>query len=113
MTAPPLLVRLLLHAGHDVQRPADASLSGRADPVHLTHAIRDGRLCLTRNYGDYEELHLLILEARGHHPGILVVRQDNDPTRDLTPGGIVRAIRNLTRAGVPTADEYVVLNHWR
>lgn len=71
------------------------------------------RVCVTANYGDYEELHLLVREAKGDHPGILVVRQDNDPTRDLSKKGIVAAIRKLEGAGVPIANEYVVLNHWR
>jgi len=52
----------------------------------------------------------LIKAAQGRHAGILVVRQDNDPRRDLTPKGIVAAIRKLQAAGVPIADEYVVLN---
>ena len=83
------------------------------DPVHLTHAIRNGRQCLTRNYEDYEVLHNLIMQAQGKHPGILVVRRDNDPTRDLTPKGIVAAIRKLEAVGVPIENEYIVLNHWR
>jgi len=55
------------------------------DPVHLTHAIRSERICLTKNYDDFLVLHVLVKAARGHHPGIFVLRQDNDPTRDLTP----------------------------
>jgi hypothetical protein len=53
------------------------------------------------------------MEGKGHHPGILVVRQENNPARDLTPKGIVVAVRKLESAGVPIASEYVVLNHWR
>jgi hypothetical protein len=66
-----------------------------------------------RNHDDYWILHTLIVQAQGHHPGIFVVRQDNDPSRDLTPKGIVSAIRKLQAAGVPIADEFIVLNHWR
>src|SRR6266850_1851515 len=40
---------------------------------------------LTRDYEDFKLLHDLVLLARGHHPGILVVRRDNDPTRDMSP----------------------------
>jgi predicted nuclease of predicted toxin-antitoxin system len=112
-TASPLLARLLRSAGHDVQAPADVGLSGEDDSVHLTQAIRDQRACLTRDHHDFENLHRLLREARGHHAGILVVRQDNDPTRDLTDKGIVAALRKLEAAGVPVADEYLVLNHWR
>lgn len=108
-----LLVRLLRTAGHDVEIPASAGLLGRSDPVQFRFAIHESRVCLTANYDDYEELHLLVGEAHGNHPGILVVRQENDPTRDLTPKGVVAAIRKLESAGVPIANEYSVLNHWR
>jgi predicted nuclease of predicted toxin-antitoxin system len=74
-----VLARFLQNAGHDVQGPADAGLRGRSDPVVLTHCIRDGRAIITRNYCDYEDLHNLIEQARGHHAGILVTRRDNNP----------------------------------
>jgi hypothetical protein len=109
----PLLVRLLIAAGHDVQIPADAGLTGRKDPGHLMHAIKRGRVFLTHNHEDFELLHTLVLLVGGHHPGILVVRRDNDVKRDLKPKGIVRAIRNLLAAKVPIADELHILNHWR
>ncbi len=112
-TASPLLATLLRNAGHDVQLPSDAAMSGKPDAVHLTHVIGDDRVCLTKNYDDYLMLHNLIKRAQGHHPGVVVVRQDNDPARDLTARGIVGALRNLEATGVPIRDEYVVLNHWR
>lgn len=108
-----LLIRLLQTAGHDVESPVVTGMLGRSDPIQFTVAISEGRICLTANYGDYEELHLLIRQANGVHAGIVVVRQDNDPARDLTPKGIVAAIRKLESAGVPIANEYIVLNHWR
>lgn len=55
----------------------------------------------------------LIRAAGGQHPGILVVRQDNDLTRDMTARGIVRALANLLAAGVPLPDRYHILNQWR
>jgi hypothetical protein len=106
-----LLVRLLRAAGRT--SPIGRRLVGKSDAVQFRFAIHEGRVCLSANYDDYEELHLLIAEARGNHPGILVVRQDNDPTRDLTLKGIVAAIRKLESAGVPIANEYTVLNQWR
>ncbi|HYT95002.1 MAG TPA: DUF5615 family PIN-like protein [Gemmataceae bacterium] len=112
-SADPRLSQLLQNAGHDVELPQHVGLSGQPDPVHLTHAVGDTRVLLTKNYQDFEHLHNLIVVALGHHPGILVVRQDNDPKRDLTPGGIVRAIEKLEAAGVPIADSYHILNHWR
>jgi hypothetical protein len=112
-SADPLLTKLLRNAGPDVEIPRDAGLSGEADPVHLRHAIIETRVMLTRNYDDFLDLHNLILTAQGHHPGILVVREDNDPKRDMKPGDIVRALANLEAAGVPLTDSYHVLNHWR
>lgn len=112
-TAAPLLAVLLRNAGHDVQLPRDVGMAGSDDAVHLTHAIRDQRVCLTKNYGDFQNLHNLIMEAQGHHPGILLIREDNDPKRDLKPRDIVRAIANLLSAGVPVADGCQALNHWR
>ena len=108
-----LLVRLLRHAGHDVQIPADARMSGEDDSVHLTHAIRADRVLLSHNHRDFRNLHNLVMQAQGHHAGILIVRKDNDPTRDLKPPGVVRAIRNLEQAVVPLSDEYHILNYWR
>jgi predicted nuclease of predicted toxin-antitoxin system len=112
-TASALLAKLLRNAGHDVQTPNDAGTRGVADPLHLNVAIADGRICLTKNHEDFWLLHNLIQRAQGHHPGIFVVRQDNDPSRDLTPKGIVSAIRKLEAASVPIQNEFIVLNHWR
>jgi predicted nuclease of predicted toxin-antitoxin system len=112
-SADALLVTLLRKAGHDVTTPADAGLVGSEDPVHLTHAIAEDRACLTKDHYDYLLLHNLIMQAQGHHPGILVVRQDNDPRRDLNQQGIVRATNNLLAAAIPTDDQYIILNHWR
>jgi hypothetical protein len=112
-TASTLLAKLLAKAGHDVQMPVDVGTAGVPDAVHLTRAILDGRVSITKNHDDFWILHNLIRHAQGHHPGIFVVRQDNDPTRDMTAKGIVAAIRKLETAGAPVADEFIVLNHWR
>jgi predicted nuclease of predicted toxin-antitoxin system len=108
-----LLASLLRKAGHDVQVPSDRGLASAPDPVHLTGAIAEDRVCLTKNHDDFWILHNLIKQARGHHPGIFVVRQDNDPSRDMTAKAIVSAVRKLEGAGVPIVDEFIVLNHWR
>jgi hypothetical protein len=76
-------------------------------------AVRAGRVLLTRNYRDFDDLHDLAMALQGHHPGILVVRMDNDPRRDLKPRGIVRAIGKLLASGAAVADNNHVLNHWR
>jgi hypothetical protein len=108
-----LVLRLLRHAGHDVQIPRDVGMAGEDDPVHLTHAVREDRVCLSCNHDDFRNLYNLVVAVGGHHPGIFVVRKDNDPKRDLTERGIVRAIGKLVAAGVPIADQFTILNHWR
>lgn len=112
-TASALLTRLLRNASHDVQIPGDIGLSGSPDPLHLTRSIADTRICVTKNHDDFWLLHNLIQQAQGRHSGLFVVRQDNDPSRDLTPKGIVAAIRKLEAAGVPIENEFIILNHWR
>jgi hypothetical protein len=100
-----ILIRLPQNAGHEVEAPASAGMLGRSDAAQFTFAIHEKRVCLAANYRDYEELHLLVREEHGGHAGILVVRQDNDPARDLSPKGIVVAIRKLEAAGVPIAND--------
>jgi predicted nuclease of predicted toxin-antitoxin system len=109
----PLLIRLLRRAGHDVQLPRDVGLMGSHDAAHLRHCVNSGRVVLTHNQRDFQFLHDLLVDAQGHHPGILVVRRDNDRKRDLTPSGIVRALTSLLAAGAALADHLHVLNHWR
>jgi predicted nuclease of predicted toxin-antitoxin system len=64
-TASPLLAKLLRKAGHDVQMPGDVGTAGAPDPLHLTRAIADGRVCVTKNHDDFLLLHNLITQARG------------------------------------------------
>jgi predicted nuclease of predicted toxin-antitoxin system len=112
-SASALLTKLLRNAGHDVQLPSDIGAVGAPDPLHLTSSIANDRVCLTKNHDDFWLLHNLIQQAQGQYPGILVVRHDNDPSRDLTAKGIVSAIRKLEAAGVPIENQLVILNHWR
>jgi hypothetical protein len=78
------------------------------------HAIRDRRAILTRNYGDFEDLHdLVVSAASGHHVGILAVLYDNNPRNNMSVGDIARAVRNLENAGVAIADSHHGLNHWQ
>src|SRR5262249_10540623 len=112
-SASALLVRLLQREGHDVVVPADVGNVGIKDPAHFLYAILNQRVLLTANYKDFDLLHELVVGAAGHHPGILAVRKDNDPSSDLKPPTIVRAVRNLVAAGVPIEDELHILNHWR
>jgi hypothetical protein len=107
------LLTLLRQAGHDLAIPADVGLAGENDSVHLRQSIRDRRALLTHNFDDFRELHELVIEATGHHFGVLVIRKDDDPKRDMKRWEIVRAVDNLLAASVPIADQYIILNHWR
>jgi hypothetical protein len=109
----PVLARVLRNAGHDVELPGDANLLGETDPVQLTHSIHEARPILTANYCDFEDLHNLLAEAQGRHAGILVIRRDDDPRRNMSPRDIVRALRNLEAAGAAIADQYIILNRWQ
>jgi hypothetical protein len=108
-----LLARLLRQAGHEVQLPIEVGMDGEDDAVHLAHAVQQDRVCLSRNHHDFENLHNLIMVVGGHHPGILVERRDNNPKRDLTTPGIVRALAKLLASGTPVVDHFIVLNQWR
>lgn len=108
-----VLVKLLKKAGHNVQIPLDVGLSGKDDPVHLIHAAKESRVFLSANYKDFRNLHDLIQQTGGVHPGILIVRYDNDPSRDMTHRAVVRAIENLSSAGLAIENHFIVLNHWR
>ncbi|HEY7158829.1 MAG TPA: DUF5615 family PIN-like protein [Gemmataceae bacterium] len=103
-----LLTRLLRRAGHDVVMPADLGLGGEPDAVVLRNAIREDRVLLSRNYRDFENLHLLVLEASGRHRGILVERFDNDPKHNMTPKEIARAVGNIEASGISLSNEYQI-----
>jgi Domain of unknown function (DUF5615) len=107
------LIQALRQAGHDVRTPAEAGLVGVKDPVHFRQAIREGRSLLSRNYDDFKKLHDLVGEVQGRHSGVLMVRNDGPKRRNMKSHDIVRALRKLEDAGVPIADEYIILNHWQ
>jgi predicted nuclease of predicted toxin-antitoxin system len=107
-----VLVRMLKAAGYDIIIPADAGLSGADDAVHMTHAIRTGRLVLTYNADDFEQLHDLVLASGGHHAGIVVVRKDND-RRDMSPRAIAHALNKLNASGASVPDHFIALNQHR
>jgi predicted nuclease of predicted toxin-antitoxin system len=96
-----------------VVRPGDVGLRGASDVRHLDHAIRADLAVLTADSTDFRDLHDLVLTCGGGHPGILVVRFDNDPKRDMQPKHIARAVGRLERSGVPIANQVTVLNHWQ
>jgi predicted nuclease of predicted toxin-antitoxin system len=107
------LVSLLRRAGHQVALPINHGLAGATDPRHLAYCAGQSQVLLTRDHDDFLDLHDLIQATHGRHAGILVVRADNDPTRDMKDRDIVRALANLEAAGVPLENEFYILNHWR
>ena len=107
------LAAVLRSAGHTVSIPADFQTTGASDPRHLRCAAQHDLTLLTRNYQDYVDLHDLVQSTQRRHAGILVVRLDNDPSRDMKDRDIVKALANLEQAGVPIANELHILNHWR
>ena len=61
----------------------------------------------------FTELHLLITESGGSHPGIFLVRMDNDRRRDMAPHHIALAIQKVLHSGLAIANQLVTLNQWR
>jgi predicted nuclease of predicted toxin-antitoxin system len=102
------LVNLLRAAKHDVLTVNEAGLSSRPDATVLDYARQKGRVLLTRNCDDFEELH----QASSVHPGILSVYQDLDPSKNMSYQAIVKAIANLEAAGYEVKNQFIVLNQW-
>jgi predicted nuclease of predicted toxin-antitoxin system len=107
------LATRLRNAGHQVVQPASVGMSGASDSRHLLYAVQHDFVLLTKNHDDFEDLHYLVRGVGGKHPGILIVRADNDPSRDMKDQDIARAIAKLEGAGVPILNEFHILNHWR
>lgn len=74
----------------------------------LAYARAQDRVLLTRNAGDFRDLH----EVDCNHPGILAVFQGSDPAKNMSYAGIVSSVGNLERAGLELAGQFVVLNAW-
>ena len=108
-----LLALLLRNAGRTVVVPSAVAHAGASDPRHLIHAVQTNFVMLTKDYEDFLELHDLVQATQGQYPGIMAIRSDNDPTRDMKDRDIVRAIGKVERAGVPVVNVFHVLNHWR
>lgn len=74
----------------------------------LDYARGDERVLLTRNCDDFKELH----QANPTHSGILVVYQNDDPSKDMSHQEIVKALINLETASIPLANQFIALNSW-
>ena len=103
------LRRLLIEAGHYAITAVGAGLQGADDDDVFAYAVANSLSVLTKNPSDFVHLH----QRDADHPGIFLIYQDNDVTRDMTDREIVRALENLLTAGVPIARQLHALNHWR
>ena len=101
-----ILVKMLRVAGHDVITVNEVGLSGQPDPVVLNYARQNNRILLTHNCRDFEALH----QEDPNHPGILLIYENKDYSKDLSRQAIVRALANLETANVPLANQFISLN---
>ena len=111
------LVNLLQAAGHDVLTVNEADLMSRSDSFVLDYARQQGRVLLTRNCADFQELH----QANPVHPDILAVFQNPDLAKNMSYQAkdacasrfaIVQAIANLEAANYTIENQFVILNQW-
>ena len=109
----PRLAAAMLAAGHDVEFSTAGGRKSQSDARVMTDAIGQGRLVLTRDYEDYADLHDLVIASGGRHPGILIIRFDDEPSRNLSHRAICTALANLASAGMPIDSQVHVLNQWR
>jgi predicted nuclease of predicted toxin-antitoxin system len=107
------LASRLRKEGHDPILATDVGLMSATDPRVLIWAIVQAIPVLTRDSEDFEDLHDLLMAAGGHHPGILIIRVDNDPRHNLTDRGVATALHKLESSGVPIPNRIHVLNQWR
>jgi predicted nuclease of predicted toxin-antitoxin system len=112
MTSRRLAARLQ-SAGHSPVLASDVGLVSVPDARVLAWAVAQACPVLTRDHEDFAALHDLVAAVGGHHPGILVVRFDNDPRHNLTERAIAIALGNLESSGVVVPDSIHVLNQWR
>jgi hypothetical protein len=68
---------------------------------------------LSRNAGDYQSLHVLVIGLGGHHSGVIGVFDEQDQRKNMRPEHMVRALSKLESAGVELSDQFIALNHYR
>ncbi len=102
------LVGLLKTAGHDVLTVNEAGIAGSLDDAVLKYARTEGRVLLTRNCNDFQELH----QDNSTHPGMFAVYQDAKPAKHMSYQAILKAIANLEASGLELANQFIVLNQW-
>lgn len=91
------LISVALREGHRLLSPRGIGLRGVADAVHLREAVSRKVPILSRNYRDFPDLHDLVVAVGGSHHGVILIRRDNDPTRDMSHLQIARALTRLEK----------------
>jgi predicted nuclease of predicted toxin-antitoxin system len=102
-------LKILRSGKHDVVAIAELEKNGAPDPEVFDLAQSLERVLLTHNAEDFYELHRM----RPNHWGIMAVYRDADPRKNMTHAQIAAAIRRLETSGIPVADGFHLLNHWR
>lgn len=102
------LVNLLKSAGHDVLTVNEAKLSGASDLTVFNYAREQGRVLMTHNCDDFQDIH----QSNRAHPGILAIYQNMDPKKNMSYQAIVSAIQNLEAASLELEGQFIVLNQW-
>jgi len=75
---PVQLAGMLQAQGIDALTTLDAGRLGQGDPEQLETAVAHGRVIVTHNRTDFEELHAQYLSEGRSHFGILVAQQRRD-----------------------------------
>ena len=99
------LQRLLVSAGHDVQRSVEALSTAASDLAVLQYAYKENRVILTRNCNDF----ITLAKEERPHAGILL--HYRDASGGLTNEQIVKAINNVAKLYSTTRGECFTLNH--
>ena len=102
------LVNLLRKAEHDVITVGDINLMGKPDSVVLDYARKNQRVLLTRNCGDFHNLH----QTNCNHSGILAVYQSADFSKNMNYASIVKAIANIENFNYDLNNQFIILNQW-
>jgi predicted nuclease of predicted toxin-antitoxin system len=108
-----LLIRVLQNAGHDVRTPRTENMRGADDADHLAYAAENECVLITKNPRDFEDLHDEYQLSGQAHSGILMVYQDSDSRKNMSPTDILGAIQRMIDLGVTIENELHNLNHWR
>ncbi len=103
------LVSRLRRSGHDVLTVNETGLASLSDEQVLDRARAEGRVLLTRNCADFQELHA----QDPDHTGILAVHEDRDPSKHMSYADIVSAVAKVEASSFPLERAFLVLNAWR